>query len=119
MFRKKAVHTTAIDIWVVSRNQITRLHTVRKTVERTKPHPGGLIQQQAIEEDDVLLHDVERQSFQESIGSLKEAMGGNSHRLIQEQITRLDELSAEFSVRRINRSISLAVEGHKAEDLAG
>jgi molecular chaperone HscA len=72
----------------------------------------------AMEDDRGLLSDEERATLEGGIASLEEAKRGTSHRSIQDRITALDELSAEFAVRRMNRSISEALEGKKAEEVA-
>jgi molecular chaperone HscA len=72
----------------------------------------------AMDDDRALLSAEERTSLEQGMASLEEAKAGTNHRLITERITALDELSAEFAVKRMNRSISEALEGKKAEEVA-
>lgn len=52
------------------------------------------------------------------VAALKEAMAGTNHRLIEDRTQKLDEMSAEFAVRRMNKSISEALEGQRADDIS-
>ncbi len=70
----------------------------------------------AMEEDAALLTSSEKRSFEEHMKALREAMGGTNHQLIQQRTEALDELSAEFSIRRMNRSLKTALDGHKVQD---
>ncbi len=69
----------------------------------------------ALEEDRALLKDSELEVLQKGVAELKEATEGEDHRRIDDQIERLDKLSAEFAVRRMNRSIHQALGGQSAE----
>ena len=72
----------------------------------------------AIVEDRELLDREETRSLQAGIARLEEAKAGTRYRLIKERIDQLDKLSVEFASRRMNRSISAALAGRKAEDVA-
>jgi molecular chaperone HscA len=71
----------------------------------------------AIDEDRALLSAEEHAALEAAIASLEEAMRGTVHPLIRARIDRLDELSAEFAVRRMNRSIGAALSGRRADDI--
>ncbi len=72
----------------------------------------------AIEQDRALLTDEELAALDRGIAALEEAMKDTNHRVIEDRTQALDELSAEFAVKRMNRSISEALEGKRAEELA-
>ncbi|MCB9653494.1 MAG: Fe-S protein assembly chaperone HscA [Deltaproteobacteria bacterium] len=71
----------------------------------------------ALVEDRDLLAPDESGAFEAEMLALREAMGGTSHRRIEECRDRLDALTAEFAVRRMNRSLQKSLEGQKAESL--
>jgi molecular chaperone HscA len=72
----------------------------------------------AMEDDRELLSKEELASLERGIAAVEEAKATTNHRAITERITQLDDLSAEFAVRRMNRSISAALEGKQAEEVA-
>jgi molecular chaperone HscA len=71
----------------------------------------------AIDEDRALLSEDEVRDLEAGIRSLEGAKAASNARAIQERIDRLDELSAEFAVRRMNRSLGQALSGRAAEEL--
>jgi len=73
----------------------------------------------AMKDDQGMLEPAERQTLDKAKASLQEAMAGARHQLITERTTKLDELSAEFAVRRMNRNISEALEGITADKIDG
>lgn len=73
--------------------------------------------QAAVAADAALLTEGEQAKLDAGVAALREAMAGTNHRLIEERTTKLDELSAEFAVRRMNKSISEALEGQHADDI--
>ena len=66
-----------------------------------------------------LLEPSERESIEESIGKLAAAVGGGDHRLIKDEIDRLDHGSAEFAKRIMNRGIEKALRGHSVDEFKG
>lgn len=73
----------------------------------------------ALKDDQDLLDDDERAKLQGAQDQLREAMAGTRHQLITQRTTQLDEMSAEFAVRRMNQNMSAALTGVTAEQLAG
>ena len=71
----------------------------------------------ALREDRALLSADEVAALEGAMTKLEEAKAGNSHALIRERTERLDEISAEFAVRRMNRSLESALRGRRAEEL--
>jgi molecular chaperone HscA len=71
----------------------------------------------AIETDRALLSDEEVVRLEAAIRDLEAAKSGTSYRLIRDRIEALDQRSAEFAVRRMNRSIQQALEGKSALDV--
>lgn len=71
----------------------------------------------ALAEDGALVNEAERDALLKAQAALLEAVAGKSTAVILERTKRLDELSAEFAVRRMNRSISQALEGRSAEGM--
>lgn len=72
---------------------------------------------QALAEDANLLEPDERGAIDEAVSELEAAMQGDRPRAIQDAVEKLDETSAEFAVRRMNRSIRAALSGQRAEQL--
>ncbi len=73
--------------------------------------------EQALAADAGLLQEVESKALNDALSALKEAAKGKNARKIQELSQKLDELSAEFAVRRMNRSINEALSGQSAQSL--
>jgi molecular chaperone HscA len=71
----------------------------------------------AVEEDRALLSEDELAALGRGIAALEDASRGTAPALIRERIDRLDELSAEFAVRRMNRSIGAALAGRRADEV--
>ncbi|MBK8012578.1 MAG: Fe-S protein assembly chaperone HscA [Deltaproteobacteria bacterium] len=71
----------------------------------------------ALVEDADLIAPDELGAFETETHALREAMGGTSHRRIEECRDRLDTLTADFAVRRMNRSLQKSLEGQKADSL--
>jgi molecular chaperone HscA len=74
--------------------------------------------EKAIDADRKLLSEAEMEALRTGIVELRAAKDATSHRAIQDRISKLDQLSAEFAVRRMNESISRALEGKNARDMA-
>jgi molecular chaperone HscA len=71
----------------------------------------------AMETDRALLAADEISALEDAVRELEEAKAATNHRRIRDRIERLDQRSAEFAVRRMNRSIALALEGKSAYDI--
>jgi molecular chaperone HscA len=72
----------------------------------------------AMDDDRALVSDEERAALERGIAAVEGARAGTNHQAITARITELDEMSAEFAVRRMNKAISNALEGKSAEDVA-
>lgn len=72
----------------------------------------------ALESDREMLVESERGRLSRAIDELRTAMGGTSAPRIQACTTELDELSAEFAVRRMNRTLKDALRGQAADSVA-
>ncbi len=72
----------------------------------------------ALDDDGTLLDDSERAALQEAARAVRDAAKGNQPTTIKEQVAALDELSADFAVRRMNRTIAAALAGQKADEFA-
>ena len=77
---------------------------------------GALIK--AMRDDEALMHEGERQHFEEAIAALEAAMEGSDRRKIADLTYKLDELSAPFAQRRIERDLQLALKGRSADQVA-
>ncbi len=73
----------------------------------------------AMKDDEDLLDEEERAKLQGAQAQLREAMAGTRHQLITQRTTQLDEMSAEFAVRRMNQNMSAALTGVSTEQLVG
>jgi molecular chaperone HscA len=71
----------------------------------------------AIAESPSLISDQELAVLEGGIAELERAKAGTNPRAIRDRIDALDQMSAEFAVRRMNVSISKALEGRSASDL--
>ena len=74
--------------------------------------------ERALEEDRALLSEDEVNTLEAAAGAVREAVAGTQANLITDRIEKLDEVSAGFAVRRMNRSIREALAGQKADGLA-
>ena len=74
--------------------------------------------ERALNEDRALLSDEEVSALEQAADAVREAAGQNQPSKINERIQALDELSAGFAVRRMNRSIKEALSGQKADGFA-
>jgi len=74
--------------------------------------------EKAIRHDAGILLDGELESFTAAIASLKEAMAGNDRRKIADSTYKLDELSAPYAQRRIERDLQIALKGRSADEVA-
>ena len=70
-----------------------------------------------MELDRALLSEGEAQTLDQGMKDLRAVMSESSHRLIRDRIDQLDRLSADFAVRRMNRSMGEALSGRRAEEL--
>ena len=73
--------------------------------------------ERALAEDRALLEAEEVQALEAAAAAVRDAAGQDQPARINEQIKALDELSAGFAVRRMNRSIKEALSGQKADGL--
>jgi len=71
----------------------------------------------ALAQDGALLSADERAEIDAEAEHLRTALRGDRVRAITEAIEKLDETSAEFAVRRMNRSIRAALAGRSAEQM--
>jgi molecular chaperone HscA len=71
----------------------------------------------AISESRELINDEELAKLEAGVAELEQAKAGTNPRAIRDRIDALDQVSAEFAVRRMNQSISSALEGRSAKDL--
>ena len=74
--------------------------------------------ERALAEDRTLLGESEITALEAAAAAVREAAAGNQPTKITERIEALDELSAGFAVRRMNRSIKEALSGQKADGFA-
>ena len=65
----------------------------------------------AMAQDADLLSDKERLTLQESIDTLKNAIGNKDYRAIKQAIDELNKSSEEFAARRMDRSLKQALAG--------
>ena len=72
----------------------------------------------ALEEDRHLLDASELEALEGAANAVREAAAGDQPNRITERVQALDELSAAFAVRRMNRSIKEALSGQKADEFA-
>ena len=72
----------------------------------------------AMASDRDMLRKGELDRLNQAIAALRVAMEGSSGPRIQECTTRLDELSAEFAVRRMNHTLQEALQGRSADSMA-
>ena len=71
----------------------------------------------ALEADRGMLTEDEAAQIDAAVASLKEAMAGDSHKRIQNANEHLDEVSAPFAQRRIERDLRIALEGEDASEV--
>ena len=74
--------------------------------------------ERALAEDRALIDPEERRALEEAANALRQAAAGEQTSLINDRVQALDELSAGFAVRRMNRSIKEALSGQKADGFA-
>ena len=72
----------------------------------------------ALNEDRALLSDTEVAELEAAAQAVKDAAAGDQPTKINEKVQALDELSAGFAVRRMNRTIKDALAGQKADGFA-
>ncbi len=72
----------------------------------------------AMREDGELMTADEEKRFEEIIAQLEEAMKGRDRQRIAALSAKLDEVSAPFAQRRIERDLELAIEGRTAAEVA-
>jgi molecular chaperone HscA len=72
----------------------------------------------AVAKDADLLDGDEAARFIAAITELEAAMSSRDRRLISGLGKRVDELTAPFAQRRIERDIKLALEGHSADEVS-
>ncbi len=71
----------------------------------------------ALADDGGLLTAAERVEIDRAVEAVKTAVAGTDTVRIRNTVERLDETSAEFAVRRMNRSIAEALTGRSAESM--
>jgi molecular chaperone HscA len=74
--------------------------------------------EKAMAQDGDLMEGEEESSFVQAIGSLKAVIGGSDRRKIQEAGRKIDEISAPFAQRRIERDLELALGGRSTQEVA-
>ena len=72
----------------------------------------------ALERDADLLDAAERSSLDASVARLAAARRGEDHRAIKSAIDALNEASATFAARRMNRAISSALSGRSVDEVS-
>ncbi len=72
----------------------------------------------ALAEDRALLSAAEVAELEAAAQAVKDAAAGDQPAMINEKVEALDEVSAGFAVRRMNRSIKDALAGQKADGFA-
>jgi molecular chaperone HscA len=72
--------------------------------------------EQQIENNGDLLAPDERRDIESAMQALRDTMQGKDHRAVQDAIQRLDQVSAEFAKRVMDRGIERALKGHSAAE---
>ena len=72
----------------------------------------------AITQDAALLAGDERAQFEALLNELDEAMTGTDRHQISTISKKIDEVTAPFAQRRIERDLELAIQGKSASDVA-
>ena len=72
----------------------------------------------AIAVDAAMLEGDEQTEIEELLSALEEAMNGRDRHRISELSHRIDEVSAPFAQRRIERDLELAIQGKAASAVA-
>jgi molecular chaperone HscA len=73
---------------------------------------------QAIKNDEAMLEPGEKATIEAGLATLKSAMMGDDRHLISQASHRIDEVTAPFAQRRIERDLQLAISGKAAADVA-
>jgi molecular chaperone HscA len=73
----------------------------------------------AVKAETALLEDGEAERFQAGVERLRQVIAGTDRKAISDATKQLDELTAPFAQRRIERDLGLALTGHTADDVAG
>ena len=73
----------------------------------------------ALADDAMMLQGDEAQVIGSTAQALRDAIAGGDRRRISDLTHKLDEVSAPFAQRRIERDLGLALSGRSAEDVAG
>ena len=73
----------------------------------------------ALTDDRAMLQGNEGEVIDQVSGALREAMAAADRKRISDLTHKLDEVSAPFAQRRIERDLTLALSGRDAEDVAG
>lgn len=71
----------------------------------------------ALSEDADLLDAEEKEGIDAAVAAVETAMANENARAISDAVEKLDETSAEFAVRRMNKSIRAALAGQSADRL--
>ena len=74
--------------------------------------------EKALRDDAGLMIEGELEAFTAAIAALKEAMAGEDRRAIADRTYKLDELSAPYAQRRIERDLQIALKGRSADEVA-
>jgi molecular chaperone HscA len=72
----------------------------------------------AIKEDEAMLEPGEKAAIEAGLATLKSAMEGDDRHLISKASHQVDEVTAPFAQRRIERDLQLAISGKAAADVA-
>jgi molecular chaperone HscA len=72
----------------------------------------------AIKCDPDMLEPGEKEAIETGLSALKDAMAGNDRQRITAGAHHLDEVTAPFAQRRIERDLQLAISGKAAADVA-
>ncbi|MEC7986153.1 MAG: Fe-S protein assembly chaperone HscA [Myxococcota bacterium] len=72
----------------------------------------------ALEVDGHLISDSEREGLSEACGQLESILESDERKRISDMSHRLDEISAPFAQKRIERDLAIALEGRSADEVA-
>ena len=73
--------------------------------------------EQALVDDAALAPEQERSEIESTISALKDALSAQERRKISELTKKLDEVSAPFAQRRIERDLAVILEGRAADQV--
>ena len=84
-----------------------------------EPVPGGskviAVVEKALRVDAALLAAGEAERIEETMQSLRASIDGTDRKRVRDLTEKLDEVTAPFAQRRIERDLQLALEGQDAE----